>query len=429
MIYVRAIHIKREYIYYKLVVCECDGNGSPKQEFIKYLRKKEPTTSEITKVLRYNDNVKDNLQVIHYIVNSLMRGQSGLLNKEKFLEKCLANGIREKTVNEYLELYLKKDKYIQIPKNKKGDTNISKKMHKIIDHQSERLNFNRKSMEKVVRLSLILKEISKNNLLKEKLAFFGGTAINMIYNNLLRLSVDIDLQYIGSKDKDQMLKDRDKIRETFKSILENLKYKYKFVSNYALDQYNINYEMRDGHVEKIKVDLNYYDRVPILPLEPKKVKTPLHDQNFSLKTFKKEELYARKIIALIERGASRDIFDMANVKFRNYSPFRKCIITNLLLRKMPVVDSLNKKINKPTLREFGINIQEVAKISDKQDIEELYQKVLVLLSKVTNSITDREKIFIEGFNPNDPKFHLLFGSIRINQDINKSPLLLYRFRK
>ena len=127
MIYVRAIHIKREYIYYKLVVCECDGNGSPKQEFIKYLRKKEPTTFEITKLLRYYDNVKDNLQVIHYIVNSLMRGQSDLLNKEKFLEKCLANGIREKTVNEYLELYLKKDKYIQITKNKKGDKIKSKR--------------------------------------------------------------------------------------------------------------------------------------------------------------------------------------------------------------------------------------------------------------------------------------------------------------
>lgn len=59
--------------------------------------------------------------------------------------------------------------------------------------QARELGFIRDTVEKVFRLSEILKYINNDPLLRESLALKGGTAINMTIFNLPRLSVDIDL--------------------------------------------------------------------------------------------------------------------------------------------------------------------------------------------------------------------------------------------
>ena len=65
--------------------------------------------------------------------------------------------------------------------------------------------------EKVVRLTDILKTIYTNSFLKDRLVLKGGTAINLLWFNLPRLSVDIDLDYIGSLDKKEMIIERENI--------------------------------------------------------------------------------------------------------------------------------------------------------------------------------------------------------------------------
>ena len=56
--------------------------------------------------------------------------------------------------------------------------------------------FVRDTLEKVLRLTEILKFIDRDDFLKRHLALKGGTAINMTIFDLPRLSVDIDLDYI-----------------------------------------------------------------------------------------------------------------------------------------------------------------------------------------------------------------------------------------
>lgn len=64
------------------------------------------------------------------------------------------------------------------------------------------------TLERVLRLIDILNFINTDKNLKNKLALKGGTAINLTFYNYLRLSVDIDLDYIGSAEREQMLIDR-----------------------------------------------------------------------------------------------------------------------------------------------------------------------------------------------------------------------------
>jgi hypothetical protein len=73
--------------------------------------------------------------------------------------------------------------------------------------------FIRDNLEKVIRLTDILGYFNMNPLLAESLALKGGTAINLTVFNLPRLSVDIDLDFVQSCGKEEMLARRVKINK------------------------------------------------------------------------------------------------------------------------------------------------------------------------------------------------------------------------
>src|SRR3546814_112450 len=57
------------------------------------------------------------------------------------------------------------------------------------------------TLEKVLRLLDLLQEIARDPVLSERLVLKGGTALNVFHLGLDRLSVDIDLNYIGALDR------------------------------------------------------------------------------------------------------------------------------------------------------------------------------------------------------------------------------------
>jgi len=67
---------------------------------------------------------------------------------------------------------------------------------KIINDISSKYGFIKDNVEKVIRLMDLL-EILFSSEWKDKIVLKGGTAINMFYFNMPRLSVDIDLDYLG----------------------------------------------------------------------------------------------------------------------------------------------------------------------------------------------------------------------------------------
>ena len=69
----------------------------------------------------------------------------------------------------------------------------------------------RDTYEKVLRLTDVLYYINTNEFLKNKLVLKGGTAINLLYTDLPRLSVDIDLDFTGDYTREEMLSHREEI--------------------------------------------------------------------------------------------------------------------------------------------------------------------------------------------------------------------------
>ena len=76
-----------------------------------------------------------------------------------------------------------------------------------INSVHQQTGFDQLYIEKVLRLLGILELFFSNEVLKDKYALKGGTALNLFHFQLPRLSVDIDLNYLGA-DRNTMLADR-----------------------------------------------------------------------------------------------------------------------------------------------------------------------------------------------------------------------------
>lgn len=69
---------------------------------------------------------------------------------------------------------------------------------------ADKLGYRAEILEKVLWLLEILEAMAKDEYLEPRLALKGGTALNLFIFDLPRLSVDIDLNYVGAVDKATM---------------------------------------------------------------------------------------------------------------------------------------------------------------------------------------------------------------------------------
>ena len=67
---------------------------------------------------------------------------------------------------------------------------------------AEATGFRHDVLEKVAHLLGLLNSLGNHPVLKGKLVLKGGTALNLFVFDVPRLSVDIDLNYIGAEDRD-----------------------------------------------------------------------------------------------------------------------------------------------------------------------------------------------------------------------------------
>ena len=68
--------------------------------------------------------------------------------------------------------------------------------------------FDAESYEKVSLLVALLEGVRSHPYLGRRLVLKGGPALNLFVLDLPRLSVDIDLNYVGAADRDTMLAER-----------------------------------------------------------------------------------------------------------------------------------------------------------------------------------------------------------------------------
>jgi len=171
-------------------------------------------------------------------------------------------------------------------------------------------NYKPEILEKVYRLLSTLEQIAKVPFLKNRLVLKGGTALNLFcFKGVPRLSVDIDLNYIGKIDRSKMLEERPMINEAIEKILIQNQYEpYRNPGYYAGGKMVWRYSSVLGQKGNLEIDLNYMYRKPLWKIEYKS--SALDDgSKIFFPVLNIHELAAGKLSALLSRTASRDLFD------------------------------------------------------------------------------------------------------------------------
>jgi len=167
------------------------------------------------------------------------------------------------------------------------------------------------SLEKQMHLLHILREIRRHPYLQDQFALKGGTAINVYLQSLPRLSVDIDLNYIGAEAVETMRKERPRIEQALNRLLEAEGYTVKRIpEEHAGGKWRLSAPSAFGETFTLELDNNYLYRVPLGAVQYQTPATPDEEYAVPFPLVSTNELYAGKILALLDRGATRDLYDV-----------------------------------------------------------------------------------------------------------------------
>ena len=170
--------------------------------------------------------------------------------------------------------------------------------------------FSGESLEKVFRLMRLLDALNSHPFLKTRIALKGGTALNLFHFDVPRLSMDIDLNYVGAADRDTMLAERPRLEQAVQAVCsrEGITIK-RMPSEDAGGKWRLTYVTPTGGSANLELDVNFLLRTPLW--------APRITRGFPVGSFQAapvsvldpHELAAGKLAALVSRSANRDVFD------------------------------------------------------------------------------------------------------------------------
>jgi len=170
--------------------------------------------------------------------------------------------------------------------------------------------FNAEILEKVAQLLELLAKFQQHPYLKKKLVLKGGTALNLFYSDVQRLSVDVDLNYIGKEDRMAMLADRPKIDQALQAVFAREGFSVKRIPDeHAGGKWLLRYPNAYGRTSNLEIDINFMYRVPLWPIAALDSINVGGWQARNIPILDFNELAAGKISALLARRKARDLFD------------------------------------------------------------------------------------------------------------------------
>ncbi len=114
---------------------------------------------------------------------------------------------------------------------------------------AEATGFRTEMLEKAILLLHLLEVLFHHPFLKDRLALKGGTALNLFLFELPRLSLDLDLNYVGSPKLEVMRAERPKVEEAIRAVCEREGFRIRrqpFMDEHAGGKWSLRYESALG---------------------------------------------------------------------------------------------------------------------------------------------------------------------------------------
>jgi predicted nucleotidyltransferase component of viral defense system len=176
--------------------------------------------------------------------------------------------------------------------------------------EAESTGFRPDVLEKVAYLMGLLDTLQSHPFLKGKLVLKGGTALNLFVFDVPRLSVDIDLNYVGAESRDVMLEERPKIEQAVQAVFRREGFTVRRMpEEHAGGKWLLRYQSTSGQSGNLEVDINFMYRVPLWPVTTIDSHPLGTWRATGIPVMDTHELAAGKLTALLSRRKARDLFD------------------------------------------------------------------------------------------------------------------------
>jgi predicted nucleotidyltransferase component of viral defense system len=250
-------------------------------------------------------------------------------------------------------------------------------------------------------------------------ALKGGTAINLFFRDLPRLSVDIDLVYLPIADREASLSE---IRSALGRIAQSIRKAIPgsiVTENAASDGTRIIVRYRSA---QIKIEVTPVLRGTVHPVELRTV-CPGAEERFGfaeIQVVSFADLYAGKMVAALDRQHPRDLFDIqyllanegiSDILFQTF-------LVYILSHNRPAHEVLQprlKNIKQAFEQEF------VGMTTEKTSLDVLIAARAQLISEIRSHLDERAMRFLISFHELKPDWGLL-----ATPDISNLPAIRWK---
>ena len=238
-------------------------------------------------------------------------------------------------------------------------------------------------------------------------ALKGGTAINLFVRDLPRLSVDIDLTYLPVKPRDESLTEIDEtLQRIGKSISETLPDLRVLPSRLAKEGTLNRLIVRSPHAQ-IKIEVKPVMRGCVFEPTIMAVSEKVEDQFSFAETLvvSRDDLYAGKLVAALDRQHPRDLFDVRDLLANEgiSDTLRQAFLVYILSHNRPAAEVLAPK-RKDIEQEFQNNF--VGMTTAPVRIEDLIAAREQMIEIVVGQMPQEHREFLIGVERGDVRWQL-----------------------
>jgi hypothetical protein len=288
-------------------------------------------------------------------------------------------------------------------------------------------------LEKAYRLISLLEKIISHPTFGGMLLLRGGTALNFLYLDLPRLSVDIDLDFVGVIRKEEMEEVRPRFDEALKRIFKADGYKVRPIESYALTQYFLSYTSTIPQSDMVKVEINYLNRMPTLGVEEVEFNAIQFgiEESFKVNTLKFEELLASKAVTFLARNYPIDLYDLYRLNSLkgkvDLNLAHKLVIFLGCIEEENFLDFTPEVVERISFDEFKRGLIPLLRKSERINLDQVKVETKYLLTLLLER-DDSVNAFLKKFYKGEFAPQLLFESYEINPEIKEHPGAKWRLK-
>ena len=300
---------------------------------------------------------------------------------------------------------------------------------------SDSTGFRDDIIEKVLQLLNLLNKLNSHPFLKGKLALKGGTALNLFVLNIPRLSVDIDLNYIDSLDREQMLSERPKVDRAVQAVFSREGFTVRqFPDEHAGGKWRLTFQSFTGQSANLEIDLNFMFRQPLWDVQTLNSRALGDHQAKNIPVIDIYELAAGKLAALFARHQARDLFDAhqllchgdldmkrLRVAFVVYGALNRKDWRTISLEDITFETTELKNMLVPVIHKTAVD-KEGVEVFSKRLLDECRQGLSAIYP-----FTKQEMDFLDGVNAKGKIIpSLITSDTQLQTRIARHPMLLWK---